>query len=402
MGQNTPLLTINTGSSSLKASVYVVEPVETLALAIEIERIGQQGSRMRITDANGHSLHDQPLERPSHEVAFETMLAWLAEHGWADQLQAAGHRVVHGGPHYREPQLLTPAIFGALEQCVALAPEHIPQALSAMRALTKAYPALPQVVCFDTAFHRTMPTVAQLFALPRRFFDAGIMRYGFHGLSYEYILQELQRINPAAAQGRIIIAHLGNGASMAAVRDGVGIDTTMGLTPTGGLVMGTRPGDLDPGILLYLLQSEGLSTADLSLLLNKQAGLLGVSGRSSDMQELLAAETTDPHAAEAIALFCYQAKKFVGALVAALGGLDTLVFTGGIGQHASPIPTRICAGLEIFGIQLDSERNAAHAAVISRADSPVTVRVMPTDEDRMIARHTYRLMTGEGVSHVEI
>ncbi|MBA3944652.1 MAG: acetate/propionate family kinase [Herpetosiphonaceae bacterium] len=402
MDQTIRVLTINTGSSSLKAAVYEVAAAETLAVAVEVERIGQAGSRLHAADANGRPLHDQQLDLATHAAALEAVLAWLTEQGWTTQLQAAGHRVVHGGQHYREPHILTPAIFAALEQVVELAPEHLPQALAAMQTLTKAYPSLPQVVCFDTAFHRQMPRVAQLFALPRHLLDAGLMRYGFHGLSYEYIMHELQHIDPAAAQGRIIVAHLGNGASMAAVRDGMGIDTTMGFTPTGGLVMGTRSGDLDPGILVYLLQAQGLKPTELSQILNKQAGLLGVSSRSSDMQDLLSNEAVDPHVAEAIELFCYQAKKFVGALTAALGGLDTFVFTGGIGQHASPIRTRICAGLEFLGIQLNAGRNAAHDAVISHTDSAVVVRVMATDEDRMIARHTYHLITGGGGFHVEV
>ncbi|GAC1540294.1 MAG: hypothetical protein NVS2B7_12470 [Herpetosiphon sp.] len=296
--------------------------------------------------------------------------------------------------------MLTPDLLAALEPLVALAPEHLPQALHAMHVMLQAYPTLPQVVCFDTAFHRQLPRVAQLFALPRRYAEAGVLRYGFHGLSYEFIMQALQVLDSAAAQGRIIIAHLGNGASMAAVRAGVGIDTTMGFTPTGGLVMGTRSGDLDPGVLLYLLQAEGLTAGELNTLVNQQAGLLGLSALSGDMQELLRHEATDPHAAEAIALFCYQAKKFLGGLVATLGGLDTLVFTGGVGEHAASIRARICAGLEGFGIQLDLQRNATDQPIISHADSSVIVRVVPTDEDRMIARHTHRLIAMEGVAHV--
>src|SRR5919202_7155106 len=237
-----------------------------------------------------------------------------------------------------------------------------------------------------------MPRVARMYALPRELGDAGLVRYGFHGLSYESIMHQLRAGDRAAAAGRVIIAHLGNGASMAAVRDGRGVDTTMGFTPSGGLVMGTRSGDLDPGVPLYLLQARGLDAAGLSALVNRQAGLLGASGLSADMRDLLAKEKDEPRAAEAIALFCYQARKFLGALAAALGGLDTLVFTGGIGEHAAPVRARICAGPDFLGIDLDPDRNAEHAPVISSEDAAVTVRVVPTDEDLIVARHTRRLI----------
>ncbi len=259
----------------------------------------------------------------------------------------------------------------------------------------RVYPNLPQVACFDTAFHRDMPRVAQLFPIPRQLSDAGIIRYGFHGLSYEYIMQELRARAPKEAEGRVIIAHLGNGASMAAVRGGVGVDTTMGFTPTGGLMMGMRTGDLDPGLLLHLLSERQLTPAALTEMINRQSGLLGVSQVSADMRDLLHRSATEPHAAEAVDLFCYLAKKFVGALAAALGGLDTLVFTGGIGEHAAFIRARICAGLEFLGIEIDAERNQEQASVVSSHGSRVAVRVIKTDEDLMIARHTRRLVLAE-------
>lgn len=237
-----------------------------------------------------------------------------------------------------------------------------------------------------------MPRIAQIYPLPRRFADEGVVRYGFHGLSYEYIIQELRAVAPEEAEGRVLIAHLGNGASMAAVRGGIGFDTTMGFTPAGGLMMGTRPGDLDPGVLLYLLAERGMTPAAVNELVNRQAGLLGVSGTGADMRDLLERESTDRYAAEAVALFCYQAKKYLGALAAALGGLDTLVFTGGIGEHAASVRLRICEGLDFLGIRLDPRRNEARAAVISREGSWATVRVMQTDEDLMIARHTRELI----------
>jgi acetate kinase len=248
------------------------------------------------------------------------------------------------------------------------------------------------VACFDTAFHRHMPHIAQIYALPRHFWHEGVLRYGFHGLSYEYIMQELMReAGPEVASGRVVIAHLGNGASMAAVLGGKSVDTTMGLTPTGGLVMSTRSGDLDPGVILYLLEEKRMRPSTLNDLLNQHAGLLGVSGTTSDMEDLLSQEAKNPHAAVAVDLFCYQAKKYLGALAAVLGGLDTLIFTGGIGENAAPVRWRICQDTEFLGIRLDASRNDANAPIISRSDSPASVRVMRTDEELMIARHTYTL-----------
>jgi acetate kinase len=395
-GQPLRLLTINTGSSSLKAALYRLDGQgEQVELTAQVERIGLSGSRMGIMDARGATLLDQQGNLPDHAAALQALLGWMQDHGSAKRLDAVGHRVVHGGSAYREPQLITPELVTTLQRLVPIDPDHLPQAIGAIQAVSRAYPAIPQVACFDTAFHRTMPHVAQMYALPRWLGEAGVMRYGFHGLSYEYILHELRAEDRAAAEGRVIIAHLGNGASMVAVRGGVSVDTTMGFTPTGGLVMGTRCGDLDPGVLLYLLQAQGMDPAALNELVNRQAGLLGVSGSSADMHDLLDREPTDPHAAEAIELFCYQARKFLGALSAVLGGLETLIFTGGIGEHAAAVRQRICTGLDFLGIQLDPRRNEVHGPIISHDGSPVTVRVMRTDEDRMIARHTYRLVARE-------
>jgi acetate kinase len=280
-----------------------------------------------------------------------------------------------------------------LRELVPLAPDHLPQEIKAIQAASHYDPQLPQVACFDTAFHRHMPLLAQLYALPRPYLHMGLIRYGFHGLSYEYILQELRKeAGDAAADGRVIIAHLGNGASMAAVRNGQSMDTTMGFTPAGGLVMSTRSGDLDPGVLVYLLEERGLRASGLNDLINQRSGLLGISEISSDMQDLLAKEASEPHARQAVDLFCYQASKFLGALAAVLGGLDTLIFTAGIGENAPAVRQRICQNLTFLGIRLDEGGNAANAAIISREDEPVTVRVMHTDEDLMIARHTYTLL----------
>ncbi len=390
------IFTINTGSSSLKVALYAVGREETRLLSGEVERIGISGSRLRLTDAHRVTLIDQEGDLPDHGAALEAVLAWLRGHRPDLTFDAVGHRVVHGGSHYSEPHRVAPALLAILQELVPLAPDHLPQAIQAMQAAGRAYPDLPQVACFDTAFHRRMPRTAQMYPLPRHLGDEGVVRYGFHGLSYESIIQELRAVAPEEAAGRVIIAHLGNGASMAAVRGGSSIDTTMGFTPAGGLMMGTRSGDLDPGVLLYLLVERGMTPTALNELVNRQAGLLGVSGVSADMRDLLARESTDVPAAEAIALFCSQARKYLGALVAALGGLDTLVFTGGIGEHAASVRLRICEGLEFLGIRLDPRSNAAHTPVISRQGSAVTVRVMQTDEDLMIARHTKRVIEMSG------
>jgi acetate kinase len=396
------LLTINTGSSSLKAALYAMGSAETREYTFQAKRIGRTDGQVNVADTNGAAVLEQRRDLPNHAAALQALWEWLRRQQLDAAVSAVGHRVVHGGERYRGPQLIDDALIAALQGLVAIDPEHLPQALGAIEATRRVYPAIPQVACFDTAFHRHMPQVAQRYALPRRLWDAGVRRYGFHGLSYEFILSALHAENPAAANGRLIIAHLGNGASMAAVRGGVGIDTTMGFTPTGGLVMGTRCGDLDPGVLIYLLQVQGMSADDVKVLLNKHSGLLGVSDLSPDMRDLLDQEVTDPRAAAAIELFCYQARKFLGALAVVLGGLETLIFTGGIGEHAAPIRWRICAGLEFLGIQLDAQRNAAHAPVISRDGSPVTVRVMATDEELTIARHTERLILHGGTDHVEV
>jgi acetate kinase len=390
------ILTINTGSSSLKIALYELAGAETRIISGQVQRIGNPGGRLHLMDAHGATLLDQGTDFPDHAAALEEGLAWLQRHRPELSLDAVGHRVVPGHMHSREPQRVTPELIVILKGMIPMAPDHLPQTIAAMQVARKAYPDLPQVACFDTAFHRRMPRIAQMYPLPRHFTDKGLIRYGFHGLSYEYILQELRRVAPEEVGGRIIIAHLGNGASMAAVRGGIGIDTTMGFTPAGGLMMGSRAGDLDPGVLLYLLAERGMTPAALNVLVNQQAGLFGVSGISADMRDLLQKEATDSHAAEAVALFCYQAKKYLGALTAILSGLDTLIFTGGIGEHAAAIRLRIAEGLEFLGIRMDPRRNEAHAPVISRQGSPVTVRVMKTDEDLMIARHTRELIEKSG------
>ena len=390
------IFTINTGSSSLKVAVYEVGQEETQVLSGAVERIGVSGSRLRLTDAHRVTLVDQGGDLPDHGTTLEAVLAWLGEHRPDLTCDAVGHRVVHGGSHYSEPQRVTPELIAILQGLVPLAPDHLPQAVQAIQAAGRAYPDLPHVACFDTAFHRRMPRTAQMYPLPRHLGDEGVVRYGFHGLSYESIIQQLRTVAPDEAEGRVIIAHLGNGASMAAVRGGISIDTTMGFTSAGGLMMGTRSGDLDPGVLVYLLVERGMTPALLNELVNRRAGLLGVSGVSADMRDLLARESANAPAAEAIALFCSQARKYLGALVAALGGLDTLIFTGGIGEHAASVRLRICEDLAFLGIRLEPRGNEAHTPVISQEGSAVTVRVMQTDEDLMIARHTKRVLGMRG------
>ncbi len=386
------ILTINAGSSSLKAALYDMDRTERLTLAGQVERIGQAGSQIRIVDGDGVTLLDRTVDLDTHESAAHAFLDWL-HHQAEVAPDAVGHRLVHGGRAHRAPHVLTSDVLADLRELVPLDPDHLPQALAVIQVTTDAYPAIPHVACFDTSFHRSMSRFAQMYPLPPRFADAGVIRYGFHGLSCEFIVQALRAIDARAAQGRIIIAHLGNGASLTAVREGVSVDTTMGFTPTGGIMMGTRSGDLDPGVLVYLLEAQGTSPAALNRLVNQEAGLLGVSGFSGDMRDLLGKEASDPRAADAVTLFCYLARKSVGALAATLGGLDTLIFTAGIGEHAAPVRERICEGLEFLGLELDVERNAGHASIVSRDGSRVVVRVMQTDEDLMIARHVRRLLS---------
>jgi acetate kinase len=298
---------------------------------------------------------------------------------------------VHGGSRYSAPQRVDRELLDELRRLIPIDPNHLPQALSLIDRIAQRYPDVMQIACFDTAFHRSLPRVAQMYALPPRFWEAGVRRYGFHGLSCEFILESLRGIDGAAAAGRVIVAHLGNGASLTAVRRGESVETTMGFSPAGGLVMGTRIGDIDPSVLLYAAQQEHAGPEALSRLVNAESGLQGVS-TSHDMRDLLARESTDPRAADAVALFCHVARKHLGALAAVLGGLDTLIFTGGIGEHAAPIRERLCTDLAFLGIALDPDRNRDHAAIISRDGAAVTVRVMKTDEDRMLARHAARVM----------
>jgi acetate kinase len=385
------LLTINGGSSSLKFAVFRTTPALTRAHAGTFERIGQADARLTTVDPIAGTRQPRGVPLPDHAACVPVLIDALQT---ASPPRAIGHRIVHGGRRHRAPEVVTRALLADLRNLEPFAPEHEPAEIALMDACARHYPDVPQVACFDTAFHADLPRVAQLLAIPRRYAERGVRRYGFHGISYTYLMQELARIAGAdAAQGRVLLAHLGNGASMAAVHGGRCIDTTMAFTPAAGLVMGTRSGDLDPGLPAYLARAEGLTPAQFDALVNRESGLLGLSETSSDVRDLLAREANDVRAAEALAVFCYQARKWIGALGAALGGLDTMVFAGGIGEHAAPVRARVCDGLDHLGVTIDPARNAEHAAVISGDASRVTVRVIPTDEELMIARATCELIS---------
>ena len=315
------------------------------------------------------------------------LVDWVEQRGVDEIPAAVGHRVVHGGPNYREPQQLTPETIEALRSLSAFDPQHLPQEILLIEAFQRRFPKLPQVACFDTTFFHDLPRVAQLLPIPRRYERQGVRRYGFHGLSYAYLMEELARQSRTpATSGRVILAHLGNGASLAAVKDGRPIDTSMAFTPAAGIPMGTRSGDLDPGLISYFARSENMSPQEFDRMINFQSGLLGMSETSSDMRALLHHEGKDVRAAEAVAVFCYQVRKWIGAFAATLGGLDQLVFAGGVGENAPVVRARICEGLEFLGIELDAKRNANTAALISREAGLVKVRVIHTDEEVMIAR----------------
>ena len=383
---STSILTINGGSSSIKFALYQRGEALERKLVGKIDRIGLSGTNLTFNDSSQAEPGSRNIEAADHGSAANCLIDWLEQQVGFTHIRAVGHRVVHGMQH-TEPERVSQALLDELHRISPYDPEHLPREIELIEAFRRRYPQLPQVACFDTAFHHSLPRVARLLPIPRRFDAMGIRRYGFHGLSYAYLMQQLAQLaGTQAAQGRVILAHLGNGASLAAVRDGRSIDTSMGFTPTGGLTMGTRTGDLDPGVAWYLMQSENLTPQQFNRLINHESGLLGVSETSSDMRDLIEHEATDVRAAEAVELFCYQVKKWIGAYAAALGGLDTLVFAGGIGERAPAVRARICDGLAFLGIEIDEKRNATNAAVISASTSRVTVRVMHTDEEVMIAK----------------
>ena len=386
------MLIINAGSSSIRFAHYRVEEPLQQVLHGRIERIGIPGTRLIMVDISGETI-DRTIDIPADPTAMAaSFVDWLEASGVISSVQAIGHRLVHGLSH-TEPERITPALLAELAGISPFAPEHLPRELALIDALQERFPSLPQVACFDTAFHTSMPRVAQLLPIPRRFEALGVRRYGFHGLSYTYLMEELVSLgDKAATAGRVILAHLGNGASLAAVRNGKSIDTSMGFTPTSGLPMSSRSGDLEPGVASYLEQRENITATEFQQLASRESGLLGISETSADVRELLAMEDTDKRAREALALFCYQTKKWLGGYTAALEGLDTLVFSGGIGENAPAIRARICEGLGYLGITLDPQANTDNAAVISTGTSAVTVRVIATDEALIIARSVHRLL----------
>ena len=387
------ILSINGGSSSIKFALFQLGDSLQRILEGIIDRIGLPESTFTVKGLKGSDSFSREVIAPDHTTAVARLVEWLEERIGRDGLRAVGHRVVHGGEKYSEPQQITPEMIQELHQLSSFDPEHLPGEIELIKAVAHHYPDVPQVACFDTAFHRSMPRVARLLPIPRRYDAKGIQRYGFHGLSYAFLMEELARIAGAeAAQGRVILAHLGNGASLAAVYNGKPVDTSMGFTPAAGVPMSTRSGDLDPGLVWYLARTEGIDAKRFNQMVNSESGLLGVSEISSDMRDLLERESKDVRAAEAVALFCYRVRKWIGAFAAALGGLDTVVFTAGIGENAPKVRTRVCAGLEFLGIELEENQNAANADVISRDGSRVTVRVMHTDEEQMIAKMVGRVL----------
>ena len=352
----------------------------------QVERIGLPGTSLSSKARTGKP-QSEPFPSSPAAAVTRALLDWFQAQSDFGTVTEVAHRVVHGGPKYHEPQRVTPELLAELQRISAMDPDHLPAEIEMMQAVQKRFPHLNQIVCFDTAFHARMPRVAKLLPIPRRYEALGVQRYGFHGLSYTYLLAELRRLDgPPAADARVILAHLGSGASMAAVKGGKCIDTSMAFTPAAGLPMSTRSGDLDPGIFPYLVRTEGLTAEQFSDMVNHQSGLLGLSETSSDVRDLLASEANDPRAADALALFCYQARKWIGAYAAALGGLETLVFAGGIGEHAPPVRARICAGLEFLGVRLDPASNLGNEPVISAADSQVKIRIIPTDEETVLAQ----------------
>jgi acetate kinase len=403
MNNSSPcILTVNGGSSSIKFALFQADSVMERLLDGKIERIGTNAASMSVKGRATDDNFTRGVTAPDHQAAVNALMDWLEDRIGRNELAAVGHRVVHGGPKYTEPQRVTAEMVEELHGLEPFDPEHLPEEIQLTEAFFQRFPDLPQIACFDTAFHRNLPRVAHLLPIPRRFDARGVHRYGFHGLSYAYLMEQLARVaGKDAAQGRVILAHLGSGASIAAVKGGQPLDTSMAFTPTAGFPMSSRSGDLDPGLVWYLNRVEGVDSRKFNHMVNFESGLLGISETTSDMSELLKREGSDIRAAEAVAVFCYQVKKWIGSFAAVLGGLDTLVFAGGIGENAPAIRSRVCSGLEFLGVQIDEQQNAAGAAMISPQDGRVAVRVMHTDEEWMIASTVCRILglTGGKAEH---
>jgi acetate kinase len=388
------ILTINGGSSSIKFAAFTPGNPPRRIRKGQIERIGQPDTLLTADDLITGATDRTPITASDHPQAANQLIDWLAPRLGPAALRAVGHRVVHGGIHLVDHQVVTPALIAELRRTQPLDLAHLPREIALIEAFHERFPNMPQVACFDTAFHRDMPRVARLLPIPRKYDVAGLRRFGFHGLSYAYLMQELARTaGPEAADGKVILAHLGSGASMAAVRGGKPIDTTMAFTPLAGLVMGTRPGDLDPGLLVYLMRVEKMTPEQMDDFLSHECGLKGISETSSDMRDLASRRATDVRAAEAVDLFCYRARQWIGALAASMGGLDTLVFAGGIGEHAPDVRAEICEGLQFLGVRIDPARNRSNAPVISAEEAEVDVRVIATDEEIIIAKSVDQILS---------
>jgi acetate kinase len=396
--ENPRILTINGGSSSIKFALFEANASLRRVLDGEIERIGLPGASLRAKGSNEADNFSRLVAAPDRPAAVAALMDFIESRSGRDALTAAGHRIVHGGPKYSQPQRITPEMLKDLSALNPFDPEHMPEEILLIEALGRRFPGLPQVACFDTAFHHDLPRVSRLLPIPRRYEAQGLRRYGFHGLSYAFLMGELARVDGAqAARGKVILAHLGSGASLAAVHEGKAVDTSMSLTPAAGVPMSSRSGDVDPGLVSYLARTEQMNAEQFDKMINFQSGLLGISETSSDMQVLLAHETQDVRAAEAVALFCYQVKKWIGAFTAALEGIDTLVFAAGIGENAPTVRARICEGLGFLGIELDQKRNAETEPLISSDASRVKVRVMHTDEEIVMARSVADILKGARV-----
>ena len=384
----TSVLIINGGSSSIKFSFYKIKDLTKQLLHGELENTGAKNAKLHFSNIITNKKNSIDVKSNSQNDAVSFLIDWFEKQDEFVSIKAIGHRIVHGMKH-TQPEKITPELLNELKEISAYDPEHLPEEIKLIEIFQKRFPAIEQVACFDTSFHTSMPTVAKLLPIPRKYFSMGIQRYGFHGLSYSYLMEELHKLSGNKIdKEKIILAHLGNGASLAAIKDGKSIDTSMGFTPTSGIPMSTRTGDLDPGVAWYLMQEEKLSAKQFNHLINHESGLLGISETNSDMRKLIKLQATDNRAAEAIELFCYQTKKWIGAFAAALGGLDTLVFSGGIGENAPEIRQRICNGLQFLGIELDEKRNANNEAIISADHCKVIVRVIKTNEELMIAKLT--------------
>ncbi|WP_430010168.1 acetate/propionate family kinase [Methylophaga lonarensis] len=383
----TQLLTINGGSSSIKFTLYNVGASLTATLSGKLTGLGLQTARLRINNLQTDEQSITEVEAADYSQAISLLMVWFRQNLDIGAVKAIGHRIVHGGHRYKKPQWVDPALINELLSMTAMDPQHLPGEIQLIEAFAQQFPKLQQMVCFDTEFHQHLPAVARLLPIPRRYHDAGIYRYGFHGLSYQYLMQMLHALQGNQIQHqKIVLAHLGNGASMTAVINQQSIDTTMAMTPAAGIMMGSRSGDLDPGLFGLLNRTEGMSAEQFDQMIHHQSGLAGVSEYSSDMQQLLAKRANDSNVADAIDSFCYQARKQIGAYAAALGGLDSVVFSGGIGENLPEIRSQICQQLAFLGIHLDDALNRQNALKISKADSPIAVWVIPTDEELIIAQ----------------